>query len=104
MCGWGLNFFHLFETLMERCDVSDLELMVVVAWKIFRRNRVVHGGEFIPPQQLLREANMLIDDFRRVTTTDLATRSAIHTASLLTWLAPPTSIYKVNWDAAIDKT
>jgi hypothetical protein len=43
-------FFHLFETLMECCDVTDLELMVVVARKIwFQRNGVVDGGEFTLP-------------------------------------------------------
>jgi hypothetical protein len=68
---------------MERCDVTDLELMVVVAQKIwFHRNGVVYGGEFTPPQQLLREANPSLDDYKRVTTTDLATRSAIHKTSL----------------------
>jgi len=57
----------MFETLTKRCDVSDLKLTVVVAWKIwFRQNEVVHGGEFTPPQQLFREANMSIDDFKRV--------------------------------------
>jgi hypothetical protein len=76
-------FLQLFEILMEHCDVMDLELMVVVAQKIwFRRNGVVYEGEFTPPQQLFCEANTSLDDYRRVTTTDLATKSAIHKTSL----------------------
>jgi hypothetical protein len=68
---------------MKHCDVMDLELMVVMAQKIwFGRNGVVYGGEFTPPQQLFHEANTLLDDYRRVITTDLATRSAIHKTSL----------------------
>lgn len=84
--------------------MAELELIVVVARKIwFHRNGVVNRGEFTPPQQLFCEANMSIDDFRRVTTADLATRSAIHTASPLIWQTPPTCMYKINLVAAVDK-
>jgi hypothetical protein len=89
---------------MERCDMTGLELIVVVAQKIwFCRNGVVHGGVFTHPQQLVREANMSLNDFRRATATDLAAISPIHIYSPLLWKPPTTGIYKVNGDATMDK-
>lgn len=44
---WYHTFIHLFEVFMERFDIMELELMVVVARKIwFLRNGVMHGEHF----------------------------------------------------------
>jgi hypothetical protein len=49
----GLTFFHLFATLLSRCETEELELFVVTARRIWlRRNDVVHGGFFTHPSQL----------------------------------------------------
>jgi hypothetical protein len=65
---------------MECCDLMDLELVVVVAQKIwFRRNGVVHDDVFIHPQQVFREASLSLDEFQRTTVNDLAANSSIHT-------------------------
>jgi hypothetical protein len=53
----GSTFFHIFEELLGRCHALDLDLVAVLARKIwFHRNGLVHGAEFIHPQQVLREA------------------------------------------------
>jgi hypothetical protein len=78
--------FIFFKALVERCDVVDLELMVVVAWKMWlRRNGVVHGGEFTHPQQVFREVSISVGDFRGASTTYMATRGPIHEDPLLLW-------------------
>jgi hypothetical protein len=44
---WYHTFINLFEVFMVRFDVMELELMVVVARKIwFLRNGVMHGEHF----------------------------------------------------------
>lgn len=43
-----LTFYHVLEEMLRRCEEEDLELLAVAARKIwFRRNFVVHGGNFI---------------------------------------------------------
>jgi hypothetical protein len=84
------TFINLFEFCMEQCDVMDLELMVVVAWKIwFHRNRVVHEEAFIHPRQVFQEASLSLDNFRRATVFDLAANSSTSTGSPLLWQPPP---------------
>jgi hypothetical protein len=47
--------------------VEDIEWVVMVARKIwFRKIEVVHGGDFLHPNQLLIEASNFINEFRRV--------------------------------------
>jgi len=51
--------------------VEDLELVVVVARKIwFRRNEVMHRGDFLRPNQLFVDASNSLNDFRRVNTNE----------------------------------
>lgn len=48
--GEGLTFFQVIGKMLERRDLVELELMAVVARKIwFRRNVVVHGSDFSNP-------------------------------------------------------
>jgi len=90
----GSTFINIFEELMGRCDVLDLELVAVMAQKIwFRRNGVVHGGNFTHPQQVFREASTSIEDFRRGARTDLTTRSPIHAVSPTLWQSPPIGFF-----------
>jgi hypothetical protein len=81
---------------MDHCDLMELELMVVVARKIwFCKNGIVHGDVFIHLQQVFREASLSLHEFRRTTINDLATSRSIHTESSLLWLTPQ-GMYKVN--------
>jgi hypothetical protein len=99
------NFTKVFdEYLMERCDLFKIELIVVVAQKIwFHIYGVVYGEAFIHPQQVFREASLFLYEFWRTAAKDLAATSSIPTESSLLWQSPPTGMYKVNWDAAVDQ-
>jgi hypothetical protein len=47
--GVGICFPDLFEDIRRRCDISELELFAVTAWRIWlRRNSVIHGEQFYP--------------------------------------------------------
>jgi hypothetical protein len=88
---------------MERCDLMELELIGVVSGKIwFRRNGVVYGKTFIHPQQMFQKASMSLDDFRRANAPGLAASSFASIDPPMYWQPPPTSLYKVNWDVAVD--
>jgi hypothetical protein len=65
----------------------------------FRINAVIHGGDFIHPNQVLfRDTNSSLDDDRRVNTKEGDARSPTYEAPLILWQKPPTYMYKVNWD------
>lgn len=95
----GPTFFAIFEELMGRCDLQDLELVLVMARIIwFRRNGVVHGGEFTHPQQVFREASASIEEFQRVEGLSMTVPSPTPAGSQALWRPPPSSLFKVNWD------
>jgi hypothetical protein len=51
---------------LARSDVEDIELMAVMARKIwFWTNAVVHGGDFTHPNQVHHEACNFIDEFQK---------------------------------------
>ena len=82
-----------------------LELMMVVTCKIwFRRNNVLHGGEFTHPNQVFQEPSNSLDDFRRINIQELDTRSPIHEESPTLCKKPPIGINKVNRDVVVEKT
>jgi len=57
----GPTFVHMVEILMGRCEISEIEIMVVVACKRWlHRNGVVYGGEFTHPQKVLKPVNLLL--------------------------------------------
>jgi len=89
---------------MGHCNILELELIAVMPRKIwFRRNGLVHGGDFIHPQQVFRETSTSNDGFKRVVGIYMTVRSSTHIAPLVLWQPPPTWLYQVNWDAVVDK-
>jgi hypothetical protein len=62
----GDNFSQVFLKMMERCVPDELDLWAITARCIwFRRNKFVHGEDFLHPSQVCREAFTLIIDFNR---------------------------------------
>ncbi|GLT69541.1 hypothetical protein SLA2020_416850 [Shorea laevis] len=52
--------------MLSKCDTEEFELFVGIARRIwFRRNFVVHGGEFIHPNSFLQGAIESDAEFRR---------------------------------------
>jgi hypothetical protein len=93
----GLTFTHIFEELIGCCEIMELELIAVMARKIwFWRNIVIHGVEFIHPQHITREASLSLDEFREATKSNSNTQStSLGEISILWYLLPP-GTYKVN--------
>jgi hypothetical protein len=102
--GEGITFVHVVEEMIGRCDLAELEILAVVARKIwFRRNSVVHGGDFIHPTHVFRDAINSLEDFQKANTQDIVLRSPLQDDIPTLWRKPPPGIYKINWDAAVDK-
>lgn len=64
---WGASTFaEVIEHMFERCSVGEVEVQVEVARRIwFRRNTVVHGGDFLHPNVVVLAASMFIDEYRK---------------------------------------
>jgi hypothetical protein len=79
-------------------------LFVGIARKIwFRRNTVVHGGEFLHLNSIAREAIISIEEYKKANLSKTVPSTENISGVHLKWKAPAESFYKVNWDAAIDK-
>lgn len=51
------NFFQVMEEMFNMCDMEEFKLFVRIFRKIwFYQNLVVHEGEFLHPNTLVREA------------------------------------------------
>jgi hypothetical protein len=68
----------------------------------FRRNKVVHGGDFTPPNTLSRRLLGLIMHSTWPILKKGATDSQQRSNEQVQWRPPPQNTYKVNWDAALD--
>jgi ribonuclease HI len=79
------------EYLFDRCSGEEVEVHAEIARRIwFRRNSVVHDGEFIHPNEIMK-----ISDFDSV----LKTRAG---TAIVRWVPPPSSFFKINCDVALD--
>jgi hypothetical protein len=103
-CNTGVNFTQWFEEMMGRCSLEELELLIEVArWMWFRRNSVVHEGEFTHSNQVFKEALIKIEDFKRFNALEQNEQALINATPPTFWQPPPLDKVKVNWDAAMNK-
>lgn len=78
--------------------------MAVMARKIWlRRNSVVHGGDFIHPSILFREASSSLEEFRRVNSHEPVVQYPLLVVPTILWHKPSSGKLKINWDVAVDK-
>ncbi|XP_059436307.1 uncharacterized protein LOC132169261 [Corylus avellana] len=99
----GGSFRQLFSDVLRRCEKREVELFSVTARKIWmRRNRVVHGGLFQHPNQVLKEAEVGLEDFRRLNVPTSHQEDHAAEADIARWQPPPPNTVKINWDAAVD--
>jgi ribonuclease HI len=88
---------------VKRCDQTEVELFAVIARKIWlRRNQVVHGGSFSHPNQVLREAVSILEDFRLSNANCNMPQPSSPPTHVEKWRPPPMNFVKINWDAAVD--
>ena len=98
------NFAQLFEELIGRYDLQELEIFAVVARRIWmRRNELIHGGTFMDPHRVYMMAVSGLEDFQRVDAQVEEKSEVAVQHQAVSWQPPPGNLIKVNWDAALDQ-
>lgn len=98
---------QIFEYCMERFSKEELDLMAVLARRIWlRRIALVFEGLFTHPNSVYTEAATSLEEFKQCTTKEL---QIIQPDELEPnrckngWQHPPNGVIKVNWDASLNK-
>ena len=97
--GGQADFINLFEEMMDKLEVEELELFLVQCWVIWgQRNSIIHGGMLQDPSRLVKRATDVLQEYRG--TMELL---AIHSSAGLVqkWESPVGSSYKINFDVAV---
>ena len=59
------DFINLFEEMMDKLEVEELELFLVQCWVIWgQRNSVIHGGMLQDPSWLVKHATDVLQEYR----------------------------------------
>jgi hypothetical protein len=83
----------------RRCERDEFALFVGIARKVwFRRNAVIRGGVFHRPNNLVREELESFEEYKKVNLKAIKLLNETKGGIQTKWQAPPTGIYKVNWD------
>jgi ribonuclease HI len=97
------GFLTIFEHFSKRLGAEDLELVAIIAQKLWlRRNTVVHGGAFLNPICLIKCATEELEGFHLATANGQPVSQATVNRSQ-PWVKPPEGKLKINWDAAVCK-
>jgi hypothetical protein len=76
---------------------------MMIARKLWmQQNQVVFGGEFTPPNHLLRDAEMALEEFRATNSTPIPRKTNSSHIEVERWVPLPKSVIKINWDASLD--
>jgi hypothetical protein len=77
------DFLSIFEQLSNRLDREDLELLALIAQKIwYRRNNIVFGGALLPPRCLANSAKETMEEFSKAQApSQFPSRSSHHHSS-----------------------
>ena len=95
------DMIQLMEDLVVRLSTEELELFLVQAWFIWhQRNAMIHGKSVQAPGILNKRAADYVQKYRRAQT---QLYSYSPTSSPCRWSPPPSSRFKLNFDAAIFK-
>jgi ribonuclease HI len=89
--------------VISRCEKEEVELFSIIARLLWHcRNVVVHGGEFMPPNQVVKEVVTSLEDFQRVNQMGEAQVGASKNRDEKKWKPPLENMLKINWDIAMD--
>ena len=95
------DMLQLWEELMARLTIDELELFLVQAWIIWnQRNALIHGKQLQAPGILNGRAEDFMDEFRHAQS-HLVTRPP--SLNPISWRPPSPNRFKLNFDAAIFK-
>jgi ribonuclease HI len=104
----GTNFKGLFAYCVERGTKEELELMAVIARRIWlRRNAWLFERRFDHPNTVYDEASRSFLDFKRCNIKEQESsvsegRKEAQSGKQTCWIPPPDGVIKVNWDAALN--
>jgi ribonuclease HI len=103
----GTTFSALMEYMFNNCSIAEVELNAEIARRIwFRRNAVLHDGEFMHPKLVLKISIDSIMAYRKALEKSVESggnSSLSATTVHIGWKLPLVGSHKVNWDAAINK-
>jgi hypothetical protein len=96
VCGESL-FIQVFEALMGKCEMEELELFATIARQIwFKRNTVIHGGVFTHPNQVASNARRSLEEFRKANEPRVESEDNLLPNQSIIWQPPPRNLIKVN--------
>ncbi|KAL0009468.1 hypothetical protein SO802_010970 [Lithocarpus litseifolius] len=99
-CSGVADVMQLMECLCDRLTRKELELFWVQAWLAWnQRNRVVFGGNLMDPRNLNNRAAVYLTDYRQAQ--EQLTMTWTEHQCIETWQPPPSSAFKLNFDAVI---
>ena len=62
----------------------------------------MHGGAFTHPNQVLKEATIVMEDYQRLNMNESRQQMSTHAAGEVKWVQPLVNRVKINCDAAMD--
>jgi ribonuclease HI len=100
------SFVHLLEYSMQRFSKDQVELLAVVARKVWlRRNSLVFEGVLRHPKEVLEEAILSLEEFRKWNSLEefnVLQPEGVSFSKIDRWSPPHLGRVKVNWDASIN--
>jgi hypothetical protein len=103
-CSEEVDFRIVLMKLMDKLEVKDFELVVVIARQIWlRRNKLVFEGEFTPLKRVFTIASDQLGFRRQVTDGKKHETHGSRQQDVVSWKPPARGMVKLNWDAAVDK-
>ena len=91
---------QLFQVMMAKLSMEELEIFLVQSWLIWhRRNTVLYGSNRQHPRQLNQRVTDLLSEFREAQSS-LAV-PLIRPSFLQNWKPPAGQLFKLNFDASI---
>lgn len=81
---------------------SDLAIFAKAIYQLWkRRNSYAFQGKFIDPNSIVQYATQKVIDFQVVKQKPMG-EGVTASQDLPQWIAPPSQVYKANWDASVD--
>jgi hypothetical protein len=97
-------FLQIFGKLCERLDDIGLQRFVFVTCQIwFRQNKVIFEGEFLPPAEVNRIANVQLENFTEAEQVLRRKEPNVVVHEVIGWRKPLVVVIKITRDASTNK-
>jgi hypothetical protein len=99
----GSSFIEIAEKFFLTCSAKELGLFTRLARRLWlRRNDLIHGGLFVPPEIIFSQATRAMEDFQAAQEGVPTIVPSSSLGVLSRWEAPSPGWVKLNWDAALN--